>query len=139
MLIKKGFYTTLVFTLAVIFTGCTSNRVQLSAEPAGIDPTITRAEPTLTPGTVPTDQPATPAVTSSPDPEPTNSQQIIPGEGKELVESVCIVCHSFDRVSNAHKSKAEWEITVKRMVDHGAPLDEAQQLSAIEYLSATYR
>lgn len=143
MSMNKGFYTILIIILVVLITGCNSTRVLPSTVPTVIDPTIIEVEPSPPSATLPTDQPTeqpvTPATAMSPSPVPVASQQNLDGAGKELAESVCIVCHSFERVSNSHKSRAEWETTVNRMIDHGAPLDETQQVSVIEYLSATYK
>lgn len=139
---NKRFYKILLFTLGVIITGCTTTRITPSTVQTVIDPTIKVIEPAPTQVTLPTNQPTEmpvpPATTMPPSPEPAASQQNIFGAGKDLAKSVCIVCHSFDRVSNSHKSRAEWETTVKRMVDHGAPLDETQKISVIEYLFAAY-
>ena len=49
-----------------------------------------------------------------------------PGPGKEIVETVCVACHSLERVSNAGYSLAGWRTDIARMVKVGARLEPDQ-------------
>jgi len=44
------------------------------------------------------------------------------GQGKELVEGGCALCHGLDRVAAAKRSPAEWQKIVDRMMFFGSPL-----------------
>jgi coenzyme F420-reducing hydrogenase gamma subunit len=58
--------------------------------------------------------------------------------GDALLESRCSECHDLDRVTNASKSRDEWEVTVDRMITRGAVLDDAERETLIKYLAETY-
>jgi mono/diheme cytochrome c family protein len=60
------------------------------------------------------------------------------GNGKEVVEGGCTLCHGLDRVANAGRSAADWQSVVKRMVFLGAPLSADQEKQAVDYLSAKF-
>ncbi len=59
-------------------------------------------------------------------------------DGQALTEDRCTACHDLKRVESAKKTREEWEANVKRMVDQGAELDEAEQQAVIDYLAETY-
>ena len=40
---------------------------------------------------------------------------------------------------SAHKTKAEWERSVQRMVNKGAQLSDAEFAALVEYLAANYQ
>ncbi len=60
------------------------------------------------------------------------------GQGKEVVEGGCGLCHGMDRVVAARRSPADWQSIVARMVYLGAPLSGDQAKAAVDYLSAHY-
>lgn len=68
-------------------------------------------------------------------PTPSKSTSL---DGKTLVQDRCTVCHSLDRIQNAHKSADEWKTTVERMVGKGAGLNSDEQQVVIDYLAKTY-
>ncbi len=59
-------------------------------------------------------------------------------DGPTLLEQRCTECHTLDRVERASKSPAQWETTVRRMVNKGAELNTLEQEVLLEYLSITY-
>jgi cytochrome c5 len=59
-------------------------------------------------------------------------------DGKPLLQERCTVCHSADRITSAHKTAEEWQVTVTRMVGKGAKLDALEQQALVEYLAQTY-
>ncbi len=73
----------------------------------------------------------TPAKTLAPSPAPSVS-------GAELLQDRCTQCHSLDRVTEAHKTSAEWEATVDGMRDMGAELTDEEARILTEYLAETY-
>lgn len=60
------------------------------------------------------------------------------GQGKEIVDGGCGLCHGIDRVVAAKRSKGEWQKIVDRMVFLGAPLNGDQAKSAVDYLASNY-
>lgn len=60
------------------------------------------------------------------------------GQGKEVVEGGCALCHGLDRVVAAKRSKGEWQLIVKRMIFLGAPLDGDQANTVVSYLDSNY-
>jgi mono/diheme cytochrome c family protein len=59
-------------------------------------------------------------------------------DGAALLQERCSVCHSTDRVTQAKKTKAEWDTTVTRMVGKGAQLSDAEKQILVDYLAANY-
>ena len=59
-------------------------------------------------------------------------------DGARLLEERCATCHSLDRVTQAQKTREEWEQNVVRMVSKGAQLNEEEQAILIDYLAETY-
>ena len=82
-------------------------------------------------GTQPTGSP-TEAVHEQPTVQPPT------GNGAALLGERCTVCHSLDRVTQAHKTRQEWEQTVTRMVGKGARLNDDEKATLITYLAETY-
>jgi cytochrome c2 len=60
-------------------------------------------------------------------------------DGQTLMQERCSVCHSIGRVTSAHKTAAEWTVTLGRMVSHGAQLNAQEQQTLIAYLAANYK
>ena len=53
----------------------------------------------------------------------TSAATIFPeGQGKEIVAMVCGQCHGLNNISDASRTKEEWESVVSDMVARGAPL-----------------
>jgi mono/diheme cytochrome c family protein len=61
-----------------------------------------------------------------------------PGAGSDLVASRCIICHSAERVTTAHRSHGQWNAVVAKMVFFGAPLDADQIKTVVTYLNTNY-
>lgn len=139
----KGIFSIFLITLGIGISGCQAAVAQKPVQPTNSLPTREVSTATIVADEgAPTPAAANatifPSATAT-GVEPTLSPQEYITLGKDLTESICIVCHSSDRIQNSHKNRTEWEITVKRMVDHGAPLNEAQLKAVIEYLSLTYK
>jgi len=60
------------------------------------------------------------------------------GQGKEVVEGGCALCHGLDRITAAKRSPHEWEAIVAKMVFLGAPLSADQAKAATAYLNANF-
>ena len=79
-----------------------------------------------------------PPETTEPAREEQPTAQPPSGDGAALLEERCTVCHSLDRVTQAQKTREEWEQTVVRMVGKGTQLNADEQATLIEYLTQTY-
>lgn len=63
------------------------------------------------------------------------------GEGKQLVEANCVMCHSLDYVpmNSVFLDDKGWERTVKKMINvMGAPIAEGDVAAIVDYLSRNY-
>jgi hypothetical protein len=57
---------------------------------------------------------------------------------EKLVEEHCTGCHALTTIKVSQKTYEEWEVTVERMIDLGARLNNKQTQEVIDYLSNTY-
>ena len=60
------------------------------------------------------------------------------GQGKEVVEGGCALCHGLDRITAAKRSASDWKAIVAKMVFLGAPLSADQAKAATDYLTANF-
>ena len=60
-------------------------------------------------------------------------------DGHALMLDHCSRCHNITRVTSAHKTAAQWKITVDRMNARGARLTPADEQTLIDYLAQTYK
>ncbi len=58
--------------------------------------------------------------------------------GKELVESVCILCHEFARISTEQLTRDQWAGEIRGMLEEGAPLTDEEFKLVLDYLTKTY-
>jgi cytochrome c5 len=60
------------------------------------------------------------------------------GQGKELVQGGCALCHGLDRVTATNRSKDQWQTIVNRMIYFGAPVTQDQATTIATYLGTNY-
>lgn len=63
------------------------------------------------------------------------------GEGRQLVEANCVMCHSLDyiQMNSPFLDRKGWEASVNKMIKvMGAPVAEADAKAIVDYLSAQY-
>ena len=63
------------------------------------------------------------------------------GEGRQLVEANCVMCHSLDyiQMNSPFLDRKGWEASVNKMIKvMGAPIAEADARAIVDYLSAQY-
>ncbi len=60
------------------------------------------------------------------------------GDGKDLVESRCQLCHDLGRVVATRRSKADWERIVRNMNSRGPQAAPEQVQTIISYLAAKF-
>lgn len=58
--------------------------------------------------------------------------------GKKLVESVCILCHEFARISTEQLTRDQWAGEIRGMLEEGAPLNDDEFEMVLDYLTKTY-
>lgn len=58
--------------------------------------------------------------------------------GKKLVESVCILCHEFARISTEQLTRDQWAGEIRGMLAEGAPLNDDEFEMVLDYLTKTY-
>jgi cytochrome c5 len=58
--------------------------------------------------------------------------------GKELVESVCVLCHEFARISTEALTRDQWAGEIRGMLAEGAPLTDEEFEIVVDYLTKTY-
>jgi hypothetical protein len=65
-----------------------------------------------------------------------SSAQAPPGKDsvKDLFEGVCSGCHTLDRVKVQHRSKEEWRVSTRAMIDQGAVLTPEETNMLLDYL-----
>lgn len=65
-------------------------------------------------------------------------EELVPGPGAELTQAKCAVCHEIEHVIRSRQSRAEWEDTMQRMVQRGAPLAPDEIRVITDYLATYY-
>jgi mono/diheme cytochrome c family protein len=63
------------------------------------------------------------------------------GEGKQLVEANCVMCHSLDYIpmNSVFLDRKGWEASVHKMVKvMGAPISEQDAAAITDYLARNY-
>jgi mono/diheme cytochrome c family protein len=63
------------------------------------------------------------------------------GEGKQLVEGNCVMCHSLDYIpmNSVFLDRKGWEASVNKMVKvMGAPIGEQDAAAITDYLARNY-
>ncbi len=71
---------------------------------------------------------------TSPPPVPASEGAV--QDGAALVQTLCTVCHTTERIDEARHDRAGWEQTVDRMVKTGARLTDAQRKVVVDYLAS---
>jgi cytochrome c5 len=114
---------TATYRAATIGSGTIATALLLAAQPAQLAETVCGSCHTLE---VVTKLQATPRAAAKHD------------RAKELVESVCTLCHEFARVKRQQLSKDEWAGVIKGMLAEGAPLTDEEFSMVVDYLARTY-
>jgi len=60
------------------------------------------------------------------------------GRGKDIVLTVCTMCHDLSRIKRGQRSPEEWMETLNSMLNEGAPLSEADYPVVLAYLSKNF-
>lgn len=60
------------------------------------------------------------------------------GEGRELAERGCLMCHSATLITQQAKDSLAWSKTVATMMQWGAPVKKGDRDELVHYLSAHF-
>lgn len=60
-------------------------------------------------------------------------------DGATILKERCGTCHAVSRVTEAKKSKAEWNKTVTKMIGQGAKLSPEEKTALVNHLAKTYK
>ncbi len=60
------------------------------------------------------------------------------GEGREVADKACRICHSAMLVTQQAKDSTAWEKTVATMIKWGAPVPPAERDSLLRYLRTAF-
>jgi cytochrome c5 len=60
------------------------------------------------------------------------------GDGKQLVETRCGLCHDLERVVAVKRRKADWSVIVANMVEQGAPVTADETRAISDYLTTNF-
>ena len=66
---------------------------------------------------------------------PAIAQELPPGDGRDVVQSVCTACHGIDVIVSQRRTPDEWKDVVSEMVGNGASLTDDQFAAVVKYLS----
>jgi hypothetical protein len=64
--------------------------------------------------------------------------QLPDGEGKDIVATDCLLCHTLERVVISHRPHGEWDKLVNQMIERGAPLADDQVPIVVNYLAKNF-
>jgi hypothetical protein len=53
---------------------------------------------------------------------------------RDLFEGVCSGCHTLERVKVQHRTKEEWRVSTRAMIDQGAVLTPEETNMLLDYL-----
>src|SRR5579872_7179408 len=66
---------------------------------------------------------------------PAIAQELPPGDGRDVVQSVCTQCHGIDVIVSQRRTPDEWKDVVSEMAGNGASLTDDQFATVVKYLS----
>jgi cytochrome c5 len=69
---------------------------------------------------------------------PAKPETLPAGDGRQLVETRCGLCHDLERVVTAQRRKADWPVIVANMVEQGAPVTADESRAISDYLAANF-
>src|SRR5437899_7389017 len=64
--------------------------------------------------------------------------QLPEGNGKEIVQVACAVCHSIKQVTNAGHIREDWDTVLHQMVNVGAPVPPDKFNTVLDYLAKNF-
>ena len=118
---RKFWISTLLLILCIfVITGCTSASSTATAAPS-TNPTSSSAASTI-------------AATSS-----SSSTSASVADGKTLLETRCVSCHTLAKVVTQKMTAARWQQEVNQMVQRGAVLSSTEETVLVQYLADNFK
>lgn len=109
-------------TISFVILGAFSS--QLIAQTSTQSPVSSAQVPTPPPGGI--------------DLDAIGAKKLPEGPGKEIVETSCKDCHTFDRITMAHHSLTRWRTIVREMEQKGANVDPGDLGPLVQYLAKNF-
>jgi cytochrome c5 len=78
-----------------------------------------------------------PIRTASPG-QPETPFTLPPGNGKDIVQGRCSLCHDLGWIASARKNRQEWEAVVRDMSERGPQATPDQIQTIVDYLTANF-
>ena len=70
---------------------------------------------------------------------PVFAQSVLPeGEGSEIVEDVCTMCHDLTNITDSNRTSEQWRSVVSQMMTQGAPLQDYEVDTVVDYLAENF-
>jgi virginiamycin B lyase len=69
---------------------------------------------------------------------PLTAQTLPDGNGKQIVQGACVVCHGLLRITNTGHTREEWDTIVHNMIMMGAELKPEQVSVVTNYLASNF-
>jgi hypothetical protein len=66
--------------------------------------------------------------------DPSVAQMLPPGQGQDIVQNACTMCHGVDVIVSQRHTPDEWRDIVSRMIGNGASLTDDQYVTVVKYL-----
>ena len=66
------------------------------------------------------------------------AQSLPDNPGKDLVQAVCTVCHSLERIAAKQATKAEWQDKVLEMLQEDPDITQQERDRIVEYLAKSF-
>ena len=108
--------------IVLLISACAPQQVNSSANPSG--PVVEATSPVDASSSTTMEQ-----STAAPAAEATSTVDM-----EALIKEKVAGHHDLDRIYNAHKTRAEWEATLDRMIQYGAQINDQEKEMIIDYL-----
>ena len=136
---KKLLVITICLLFVALMSGCarTVNPTPVTeAQPAELLPASTETLQTATESQPIGNPPPAQPIDATEPPMATISPSV---DGKTLLETRCVVCHSLDRVTSEDGTAEKWGEIVSAMLARGAKLTEEERAILVQYLAENYK
>lgn len=60
------------------------------------------------------------------------------GDGQKIIETSCTGCHDSQKAISLRLPKDGWQVVISRMMGYGAPIDEKQIPTLVDYLTKNF-
>lgn len=64
--------------------------------------------------------------------------RLVSGPGSTLAENKCAICHELEHIRRTKLSRGEWADNIRNMRERGAPLNDEESRTILDYLATYY-